>query len=61
MLQVVRKVEQKVQAVFGDLEQVWATEAAREEFMQLPFRAVKSLLESEETAGERGVCALCVQ
>jgi len=51
LAKVVRKVEQKVQAVFGDLEAVWAAEGTRDAFMQLPFRAVLSLLGSEETAG----------
>jgi hypothetical protein len=54
LAKVVRKVEQKVQAVFGDWERVWGSEASREEFVRLPFRAVLSLMASEETAGGLG-------
>jgi hypothetical protein len=38
--------------------QVWSSEDSRDEFMQLPFRAVLSLLASEETAGAAAAPAL---
>ncbi|KAF8057900.1 BTB/POZ domain-containing protein [Scenedesmus sp. PABB004] len=50
MSRILAKGRAKLLELYGDLDQVWSSEALREEFLRLPEPAVRCLLASEGTA-----------